>query len=112
MIKYVPCFSTQIQYSLGPDESTVVKSTFRIDPHTGTLTLAAPLDRETIAQYSFTVMATDGGPKPLSTSARVTIIVKDYNDNPPVFSKDTYITAGKGLLQFDRLISDRKCVSF
>ncbi|XP_050707145.1 fat-like cadherin-related tumor suppressor homolog [Eriocheir sinensis] len=83
----------QIQYSLGPDESAVVKSTFRIDPHTGTLTLAAPLDRETMAQYSFTVTATDGGPKPLSTSTRVTVLVKDYNDNPPVLTKDTYVTA-------------------
>ncbi|XP_050721222.1 fat-like cadherin-related tumor suppressor homolog [Eriocheir sinensis] len=83
----------QIQYSLGPDESAVVKSTFRIDPHTGTLTLAAPLDRETMAQYSFTVTATDGGPKPLSTSTRVTVMVQDYNDNPPVFTKDTYVTA-------------------
>ncbi|XP_050706394.1 protocadherin Fat 1-like [Eriocheir sinensis] len=83
----------QIQYSLGPDESAVVKSTFRIDPHTGTLTLTAPLDRETMAQYSFTVTATDGGPKPLSTSTRVTVLVKDYNDNPPVFTKDTYVTA-------------------
>ncbi|XP_050733191.1 cadherin-3-like isoform X2 [Eriocheir sinensis] len=79
----------KIQHSLGPDESAVVKSAFRIDPHTGTLTLAAPLDRETMAQYSFTV--TD--PKPPFTSTRVTVLVQDYNDNPPVFAKDTYVTA-------------------
>lgn len=78
-----------------------MKSTFRIDPHSGTLTLAAPLDRETIAQYSFLVVAVDGGPKPLSTSTRVTVIIKDYNDNPPVFNKDTYVTAGKAPQQFD-----------
>lgn len=88
-------FSLQIQYSLGLDEDAIVRSTFHIDPHTGTLTLAAQLDRETIAQYSFMVQATDGGPKPLSTSATVIVKVKDYNDNPPVFTKDTYITAGK-----------------
>lgn len=100
-------FSIQIQYSLSPHENTAVKSTFRIDPHTGTLTLAAPLDRETIAQYSFTVTATDGGPKPLSTSTRVTVMIKDYNDNPPVFTKDTYITAGKANQKFGRKIIDR-----
>ncbi|XP_050710235.1 protocadherin gamma-B7-like isoform X2 [Eriocheir sinensis] len=77
------------KHSLGPDESAVVKSAFRIDPHTGTLTLAAPLDRETMAQYSFTV--TD--PKPPFTSTRVTVLVQDYNDNPLVFAKDTYVTA-------------------
>ncbi|XP_063862581.1 fat-like cadherin-related tumor suppressor homolog isoform X4 [Scylla paramamosain] len=83
----------QIQYSLSQDEDAIIKSTFHIDPHTGTLTLAALLDRETIAQYSFTVIATDGGQKPLSTSVSVTVKVMDYNDNPPVFTKDTYITA-------------------
>ena len=85
----------QVQYSLGPDESAALTSTFRIDPHTGVLTLAAPLDREAAAQYFFTVTATDGGPEPLSTSTRVTVIVRDYNDNPPVFTKDTYVTAGE-----------------
>lgn len=94
-IKSLLSFFSQIQYSLGQNEDAIIRETFHIDPHTGTLTLAAPLDRETIAQYSFLVIATDGGPKPLSTSASVTVKVKDYNDNPPVFTKDTYVTAGK-----------------
>ncbi|XP_042206314.1 fat-like cadherin-related tumor suppressor homolog [Homarus americanus] len=84
----------QVQYSLSSGEDVTVRSTFRIDPHSGAVTLAAPLDRESMARYSFTVVATDGGPKPLSTSARVTVLVKDYNDNPPVFTRDTYVTAG------------------
>ncbi|XP_064099968.1 fat-like cadherin-related tumor suppressor homolog isoform X2 [Macrobrachium nipponense] len=83
----------QIQYSLSIEEDTIVKTTFRIDPHSGSITLAAPLDRETISRYSFTVVATDGGPEPLSTTAKVTVLVKDYNDNPPVFPRDTYLTA-------------------
>ncbi|XP_042236772.1 protocadherin Fat 1-like, partial [Homarus americanus] len=83
----------QVQYSLSSGEDVTVRSTFRIDPHSGAVTLAAPLDRESMARYSFTVVATDGGPKPLSTSARVTVLVKDYNDNPPVFTRDTYVTA-------------------
>ncbi|XP_071532452.1 fat-like cadherin-related tumor suppressor homolog isoform X3 [Panulirus ornatus] len=83
----------QVQYSFGENESVAVKSTFRIDPHSGAVSLAAPLDRETTPTYAFTVKATDGGPSPLSTTARVTVRVKDYNDNPPVFTRDTYVTA-------------------
>lgn len=85
----------QVQYNFAPDEDAAVRSVFHIDPHSGAVTLAAPLDRETTSAYSFTVVATDGGPEPLSSSARVTVLVQDYNDNPPVFTRDTYITAGK-----------------
>ncbi|KAK4302799.1 hypothetical protein Pmani_025146 [Petrolisthes manimaculis] len=83
----------QVQYNFASDEDATVRSIFHIDPHSGAVTLAATLDREATSMYSFTVVATDGGPEPLSSSARVTVMVQDYNDNPPVFTRDTYITA-------------------
>ncbi|KAK7016210.1 long-chain fatty acid transporter fat1 [Halocaridina rubra] len=83
----------QVQYTLSENENPVIRSTFRIDPHSGSITLASALDRETVSKYTFTVVATDGGPQPLSATAQVIVTVKDYNDNPPVFLRDTYLTA-------------------
>lgn len=41
------------------------------------------LDREETSRYDFVVVVTDHGAEPLSSSAHVTIIVKDLNDNYP-----------------------------
>ena len=42
---------------------------------------ATALDRETIAAYTFTVVATDS--EGASATATVTVTVTDFNDNPP-----------------------------
>ena len=46
-----------------------------------------PLDRETKAQYNVTIVATDEGTPPLSSTNIVTVHVSDVNDNPPRFSE-------------------------
>ncbi|XP_063045471.1 cadherin-23-like [Engraulis encrasicolus] len=48
------------------------------------------LDRELITDYNITITATDEGSPPLSSSKVVQLSVADVNDNPPVFSKQTY----------------------
>ncbi|XP_063058923.1 protocadherin beta-15-like isoform X9 [Engraulis encrasicolus] len=48
------------------------------------------LDRETIAEYNVTVVATDGGNPPLSSSKIINLSVSDVNDNPPVFEEQSY----------------------
>ncbi|CAL4152665.1 unnamed protein product, partial [Meganyctiphanes norvegica] len=83
----------QIQYSLRAKNMSHATSKFRIDPHSGALTLIASLDREIISKYLFEVIATDGGSKPLISSAKVNVIVKDDNDNPPIFKQESYVTA-------------------
>ena len=83
--------------------SPVIKSTFSVDPHTGVISLISLLDREVTPDYSFTVIAEDGGAQPLTAKALVTVQVKDYNDNPPVFTKEMYISAGKQNLFFTEL---------
>uniref|UniRef100_A0A3B4WBF1 Cadherin domain-containing protein n=1 Tax=Seriola lalandi dorsalis TaxID=1841481 RepID=A0A3B4WBF1_SERLL len=51
------------------------------------LVVNGPLDRETKAQYNVTIVATDEGTPPLSSTNIVTVLVSDVNDNPPCFSE-------------------------
>ncbi|XP_015250315.1 PREDICTED: protocadherin gamma-A11-like, partial [Cyprinodon variegatus] len=55
-----------------------------------TLITDSVLDRESISEYKFTVVATDKGNPPLSTKRIFNLQVSDVNDNPPVFSKRVY----------------------
>lgn len=84
---------SEIQYSFGSDHSQISKS-FNLDPVTGWITLINPLDRETTAHYNFTVVATDISSKTQQTSfTHVNVAVSDQNDNPPIFSRPSYIAA-------------------
>ncbi|XP_050928258.1 protocadherin alpha-8 isoform X9 [Lates calcarifer] len=49
------------------------------------LVVNGPLDRETKAQYNVTIVATDEGTPPLSSTNIVTVHVSDVNDNAPRF---------------------------
>ncbi|KAL3880766.1 hypothetical protein ACJMK2_032981, partial [Sinanodonta woodiana] len=51
----------------------------------GTIVTANRLDREVKSRYNFTVMASDQGTPPLSSSVQVVITIADQNDNFPVF---------------------------
>nr|CDS16131.1 protocadherin 2 gamma c6 sCP1 [Echinococcus granulosus] len=68
---------------------------FRIDPRSGRLWTVTALDAEEDApgehKYVFYVVATDDGvPERRSSSALVTVLVDDVNDNPPTFEHYTY----------------------
>ena len=52
--------------------------------------MKSQLDRETYAQYSLTVQAKDSGVPSLSSRTIVTVIIDDFNDNAPVFSKQVF----------------------
>ncbi len=58
---------------------------FRVDSNTGEIFSSSTLDRESISNYSLLVSATDMGSPSLSSTAEVTILVDDTNDNAPVF---------------------------
>ncbi|XP_006866316.1 PREDICTED: protocadherin gamma-B1-like [Chrysochloris asiatica] len=49
------------------------------------------LDREQTPEYNITIIATDKGEPPLSSSTSVTLHIADVNDNPPVFHQDFYM---------------------
>ncbi|NWS78157.1 PCD16 protein, partial [Crotophaga sulcirostris] len=65
-------------------------SWFAIDPATGIITTAAPLDYEKDPQPQLTVLATDRGTPALSSSAVVRVALQDVNDNEPVFRSNFY----------------------
>ncbi|XP_076131075.1 protocadherin alpha-3-like [Alosa pseudoharengus] len=49
------------------------------------LVVDGPLDREKYSRYDLTIVATDGGSPPLSSSSDYTMYVSDVNDNAPRF---------------------------
>ncbi|XP_040903698.1 protocadherin alpha-3-like isoform X5 [Toxotes jaculatrix] len=51
------------------------------------LVVNGPLDREAKAQYNVTIIATDEGTPPLSSTSIVSVHVSDVNDNAPRFSE-------------------------
>ena len=51
----------------------------------GTIKMIRSLDRETNSRYAFSVIASDRGLPPLSSSVSVTVVVLDVNDNEPRF---------------------------
>ncbi|XP_041822090.1 protocadherin Fat 1a [Chelmon rostratus] len=65
-------------------------SPFTIDPVRGELKVARQLDRERTSGYTLTVVASDNGVPPLSSSAMINIDISDINDNPPLFSQANY----------------------
>lgn len=87
-------------------------SPFTIDPVRGELKVARQLDRERTSGYTLTVVASDNGVPPLSSSAMINIDISDVNDNPPLFSQANYSLiiqenrpAGTSVLQLT--VSDR-----
>ncbi|KAM8988152.1 cadherin EGF LAG seven-pass G-type receptor 2 isoform 1-T1 [Ara ararauna] len=63
---------------------------FAMDPITGAITTAAPLDRESKSTHVFRVTATDHGTPRRSAMATVTVTVTDTNDHDPAFEQAEY----------------------
>ncbi len=70
------------EFSLAPSTAAQM---FAVDTTTGHLRTKATLDRETKSSYQLTVIATNVGVTPvLSSSALITVNVRDENDNAPI----------------------------
>lgn len=63
---------------------------FSIGNINGEVMLVGELDREEMSNYTLTLVATDKGEPPLSSSMEVTVMVLDVNDNTPGFSQNIY----------------------
>lgn len=65
-------------------------SWFQIDSRSGLVTTRAHVDCETDPVPRLTVIATDNGFPPLSSSATVLVTIHDVNDNEPIFDQSFY----------------------
>ena len=63
---------------------------FAVGAVDGLLRVSGPLDREHRPNYTLQVSARDRGDPPKSSSARVTVVVLDENDNSPNFDPRQY----------------------
>uniref|UniRef100_A0A8B9TPI1 Cadherin EGF LAG seven-pass G-type receptor 2 n=1 Tax=Anas platyrhynchos TaxID=8839 RepID=A0A8B9TPI1_ANAPL len=63
---------------------------FTMDPVTGAVTTAAPLDRESKSTHVFRVTAVDHGVPRRSAMATLTVTVSDANDHDPAFEQPEY----------------------
>ncbi|XP_033127144.1 protocadherin Fat 4-like [Anneissia japonica] len=79
--------NSQLTYSLTGNEDGDL---FTIDPSTGFISIHQALDREVVEQYTLTVTARDAGSPSLTGTGTISIIVRDENDNSPVFDPDTF----------------------
>ncbi|XP_017277987.1 protocadherin-23 [Kryptolebias marmoratus] len=61
-----------------------------VDSESGLITTAAALDRERQVEVWFLVVAADRGDPALSSTATVTVLVEDVNDNEPLFQQQLY----------------------
>ena len=75
------------------DTSSINVNHFTINSTSGGIYTVQLLDYENIQLYNITVIATDTGSVPLSTTATVVIDVMDINDNPPVFVNLPYVAS-------------------
>lgn len=64
---------------------------FALNPTTGLLTVAGPLDRERQEKYDLVVKLVDGDPvTPLTSTATLSVRLRDVNDNAPSFTLPQY----------------------
>ncbi|XP_060526655.1 fat-like cadherin-related tumor suppressor homolog isoform X2 [Cylas formicarius] len=63
---------------------------FAMDEQSGYVSVAAPLDRESVSGYVLEILAKDNGVPVLSRQTLLNIEISDANDNPPLFSQTNY----------------------
>ncbi|XP_068583517.1 protocadherin Fat 4 [Cebidichthys violaceus] len=83
----------RITYSIFQQSPSSETPVFELDPSSGTLRLAQPLDYSEVKVYSLKVQASDGGTPSLVGNSSVVVKVKDVNNNPPEFGKEIYNVA-------------------
>ncbi|GFR69872.1 neural-cadherin [Elysia marginata] len=81
-----------VTYEIVSSPTTSDENYFNIDEHGNIYSMvdAKYLDRESRPKLEVVVRARDGGREPLTSTATVTIILRDINDNAPVFTQHVY----------------------
>lgn len=78
-----------ISYKISPSPETH-SDWFAIDNRTGLVTTKMRVDCETASVASFSVIATDSGSPPRSSSVMVIVNIENVNDNQPQFEQSFY----------------------
>ena len=76
----------KIVYSL-PDDGTIIRKLFQIDPETGILSTKVKLDREERQNYTLILDISDLGSPPQQASRLMNVIVTDVDDHAPLFKR-------------------------
>uniref|UniRef100_A0A8C5T0W3 Cadherin EGF LAG seven-pass G-type receptor 2 n=1 Tax=Malurus cyaneus samueli TaxID=2593467 RepID=A0A8C5T0W3_9PASS len=80
----------QLHYAMAALFDSRSDALFTMDPVTGAISTAAPLDRESKSIHMFRVTAVDHGTPRRSAMATLTVTVSDTNDHNPVFEQPEY----------------------
>uniref|UniRef100_A0A8C0TCM7 Protocadherin-8 n=1 Tax=Canis lupus familiaris TaxID=9615 RepID=A0A8C0TCM7_CANLF len=72
-----------VVFAFGARTPPEARRLFRLDPRSGRLTLAGPVDYERQDTYELDVRAQDRGPGPRASTCKVIVRVRDVNDNAP-----------------------------
>ncbi|XP_002713021.1 protocadherin-8 isoform X2 [Oryctolagus cuniculus] len=72
-----------VVFAFGARTPPEARRLFRLDPRSGRLTLAGPVDYERQDTYELDVRAQDRGPGPRASTCKVIVRIRDVNDNPP-----------------------------
>ncbi|XP_075419740.1 protocadherin-8 isoform X2 [Tenrec ecaudatus] len=72
-----------VLFSFGARTPPEARRLFRLDPRSGRLTLAGPVDYERQDTYELDVRAQDRGPGPRAATCKVIVRIRDVNDNAP-----------------------------
>ncbi|KAM5311886.1 protocadherin-8 isoform 2-T2 [Glossophaga mutica] len=75
-----------VVFSFGARTPPEARRLFRLDPRSGRLTLAGPVDYERQDTYELDVRAQDRGPGPRAATCKVIVRIRDVNDNAPDIS--------------------------
>ncbi|OWK50438.1 Cadherin EGF LAG seven-pass G-type receptor 2 [Lonchura striata] len=80
----------RLHYSMAALFDSRSDELFTVDPVTGAISTAAPLDRESKSTHVFRVIAVDHGTPRRSAMATLTVTVSDTNDHDPAFEQLEY----------------------
>ncbi|KAF6376588.1 protocadherin 8 [Rhinolophus ferrumequinum] len=72
-----------VVFAFGARTPPEARRLFRLDPRSGRLTLAGPVDYERQDTYELDVRAQDRGPGPRAATCKVIVRIRDVNDNAP-----------------------------
>lgn len=108
--------NARVTYSIFQQSPSSDPAVFELESSSGTLWLVQALDYSEVKEYSLMVQASDGGTPPLVGNSSVVVKVKDVNNNPPEFSKESYdvavsenLASGASILTME--VTDRDEVS-